>query len=148
MGALSETPSTWLTLLAPPWRSAETLSHPAYKPTKLLTLDFPYEWLGLAHDSQLPKASQTISRTSVRPQPPYLLLRGHQPTASLVSKFGFAWESPRPAQVAAISYCFIAQAGWLWAEHRRELTSACTTWETQGDSYRPCWNTITLPLHS
>ena len=29
-GAISETPSTWLTLFALPWRSPEALSHPNY----------------------------------------------------------------------------------------------------------------------
>ena len=33
--------------------------------------------------------------------------------ASLDSGLGFAWESPSPAQVAAISYFFIAHAGCL-----------------------------------
>ena len=69
------------------------------------------------------------------------------------SQLVLAWESPSPAQVAAISDCFIAQAGWSQAKHRWGLTLACTTQETQGpghlvDSYIPCWSTTTLPLHS
>ena len=52
--------------------------------------------------------------------------------ASLVSQLGFAWESPSPAQVAAISDCFIAQAGQPWAEHRWGMTLACTSRETPG----------------
>ena len=63
--------------------------------------------------------------------------------ASLDSQLGFIWDSPIPAQVAAFSDCFIAQAGWLWAKHRWGVTMACTTQETPGpahpvDSYRPC----------
>ena len=50
--------------------------------------------------------------------------------------------SPNPAQIAAISDCFTAQAEWPWAKHRWELTLAYTSWETLGpahpvDSYRP-----------
>ena len=37
--------------------------------------------------------------------------------SQLNPQLGFGWESPSPAQVAAISDCFIAQAGWLWAKH-------------------------------
>ena len=55
-GAISETPSTWLTLFAPPRRSPETPSHPTYHPTQTA---FPYEWLVLAQASQLPKSYQT-----------------------------------------------------------------------------------------
>ena len=32
--------------------------------------------------------------------------------ASLGSQLGFTWEFPSPAQVAVISDCFIAHAGW------------------------------------
>ena len=35
-GAIFETPSTWLTVFDPPWRSAETLPHPVMGPPKLL----------------------------------------------------------------------------------------------------------------
>ena len=38
--------------------------------------------------------------------------------ASLGSQLGSAWEPPSPAQVAAISDCFIARAGSPPAEHR------------------------------
>ena len=51
---------------------------------------------------------------------------------SLDSQLGYAWESPSPAQVATISDCFIAQAGWPQAKHRLGLNLACTTWETPG----------------
>ena len=57
--------------------------------------------------------------------------------ASLDSQLGFAWESPSPPQVAAISDCFIAQAGWLWAKHKWGLALACTTWETP-DPHTQC----------
>ena len=39
-------------------------------------------------------------------------------SASLDSQFGFAWESPRIAQVADISVCFIGHAGWPRTEHK------------------------------
>ena len=63
--------------------------------------------------------------------------------ASLDSQLGFAWESPSPARVAAISDCFIAQAGQQQAKHRWGPNLACTTRETSEpghpvDSYRPC----------
>ena len=35
-GAISETPSTWLTLFDPPWRSPEIPFHSTYGPLKLL----------------------------------------------------------------------------------------------------------------
>ena len=54
VGAIYETPSTWLTLFAQPRRSPKTLFHPTYGPTKAT---FPYEWLVLAHVSQLPNSS-------------------------------------------------------------------------------------------
>ena len=90
------------------------------------------------------------------PQPPYFLLSGPKPSlavTSLDSQLGFTWESPSPAQVAAISECFIAQAGWPLAKHRSGLILACTTQETPEpahavDSYRPHQSTTTLPLHS
>ena len=73
--------------------------------------------------------------------------------ASLDSQLGFAWKSPSPAQVAAISDGFIAQAGWPWAKHRWGLTLASTTWKTPGpvnpvDSHRSHWSTSTLPLQA
>ena len=143
-GAISETPSTGLTLFATTWGSPETLSHPNYGPTHTA---FPYKWLVLAHASQLPKSHQTSDSW---PQwAPGLALA----EASLDSQLGLTWESPNTEQVAAISDCFIAQAGWPWEKHRWGLTLASTTWETPGpvypvDSYRPHWSTTTLPLHS
>ena len=70
--------------------------------------------------------------------------------ASLDSQLGFIWDSPIPAQVAAFSDCFIAQAGWLWAKHRWGVTMACTTQETPGPAhlvniYRPCGRTYHHP---
>ena len=124
--------------------SPETPSHPTYGPTQDA---FPYERLVLAHTSQLPKCSQTSNSW---PQgAPGLALAA----ASLDSQLGFAWESPGPAQVAAISDCFIAQAGWPQAEHWWGLTLTCTTWETPEaahpvDSYRLHQSTTTLLLHS
>ena len=50
---------------------------------------------------------------------------------SLDSLLGFTWESPRPAQVAAISACFIAQAECSQAKHRWGLTLAGTTQKPQ-----------------
>ena len=58
---------------------------------------------------------------------------------SLDSQLGFTWQSPSPAQVAAISDCFIAQAGWLRTTHRwvgadlvlqppGKPQSVCTQW--------------------
>ena len=41
-GAISETPSTWLTLSDPSWRSPEPLPHPTYGTTQAA---FPYEWM-------------------------------------------------------------------------------------------------------
>ena len=73
--------------------------------------------------------------------------------ASLDSQLGFTWESPSPAQVAAFSDCFIAQAGWPRGKHRWGLASACTTPETPELAYpvdrsRPCQSVATLSLHS
>ena len=56
--AISETPSTWLILFGPPWRSPETLPHPTYRLTQAA---FPYEWLVLAHAAQFPKSSPTAA---------------------------------------------------------------------------------------
>ena len=98
-GVISETPSTWLTLFDLHWRSPETPTHPTYEPTQA---DFLYEWLVLAHASHLPKSSQTSNSW---------LQRGLA-AARLDSQLVFAWESPSSAQVAAISDCFIAHAGW------------------------------------
>ena len=39
VGAITETPSTWLTLFAPPWRSPETPSHPTYGATQTVNHD-------------------------------------------------------------------------------------------------------------
>ena len=71
--------------------------------------------------------------------------------ASFDSQSGFSWEPPRPAQVAAISDCFVAHAGWPQVQHRW----ADLDWHHQGnlrtyvssDSYRH-WSTSTWPLHS
>ena len=66
------------------WRSPEALPHRTYcRPTQAA---FPYEWLVLDHVSQLPKSYQ-ISNS---------WLQG----------------APGPALAAAISACFIAQAGY------------------------------------
>ena len=54
--------------------------------------------------------------------------------AKLESQLVFTWESPSPAQVAAISDCFVGYAGWPLAEHRVGLTLACTTQEIPGQS--------------
>ena len=56
--AISETPSTLLTLFALPWRySCETSSHPTYGPMQAA---FIHEWLaGLGSCLHLPKSSQT-----------------------------------------------------------------------------------------
>ena len=53
VGAISETISTWLTLFAPPWRIPETISHPTYGLTQMVTETFPYKCMILAYDSQL-----------------------------------------------------------------------------------------------
>ena len=58
-GAISETPSTWLTQFDPPWKSPETLPHPT---------SFPYEWLLLAVASQLSKSYQTRNNWPLSPR--------------------------------------------------------------------------------
>ena len=68
-GAISETPSTWLTLFAPSWRSSETLAH------SNLTVTFPYECLVLAHASQLPKSDETITASLIKPPAPIPLAK-------------------------------------------------------------------------
>ena len=143
-GAISETPSTGLTLFALPWRFPETLSHPTYGPTQV---PFPYEWLVWAHASQLSKSYQP-SNSWPQWAPGLALV-----PASLDSQIGFTWESLSPVQVAAISDCFLDQARWPQTEYKWGLTLACTTRETPGpahsvDSYRPCRSTTTLSLHS
>ena len=145
-GAISETPSTWLTLFDPPWRSPETLPHPNYNPTPPAAL--PYEWLVLAHIVQLSKSSQT-SNSWPQGAPGTALLAG-----SLASGLGFTWESLSPAQVAAISDCFIAYRVALGKTeveadlslHHPGNPKAKATHPM--DSYRPCQNTTTPPLHS
>ena len=52
-------------------------------------------------------------------------------TASLDLQLRYAWEPRSPAQIAAISECCIAHAGWPSAEHRWGLKLACTTWKPQ-----------------
>ena len=47
VSTISETPSNWLTLLALPRRSPETLSYPNYKPTQDVNHDFPIWMTGL-----------------------------------------------------------------------------------------------------
>ena len=106
---------------------------------------FPYEWLVLAHASQLPKSSQKSNSWSQwAPGLP-------RAAASLDSQLGSAWETPNPPQVAVISDCFITQAGWHWAGHRWVLTLAWTIFPGPlhpVGSYRPRRSTTTLPLHS
>ena len=76
--------------------------------------------------------------------------------ASLDSQLGFTWKSPSPGQVAAISDCFVVQAGWPQVKHRWGLTLACTTWETPRPAHQwtatdhirappPCPSTADLP---
>ena len=108
-GAISEIPSTWLTLFDPSWRSPEILSYPTYRPTQAA---FPCEWLVLAHVSQLPKSPQIRNSWHQWASGPALA------AASLYSQLSFILESPSPAQVAVFSDCFIAQAGWPLAKER------------------------------
>ena len=90
---------------------------------------------------------------SVSPQSWYLLLSGprHDTSSSQPRlTLGFTWESPSPAQVPAISDCFIAQAEWHWEKYRLGLTLVCTTWESPEpthpvDSYRPHQSTSNHP---
>ena len=69
---------------------------------------FPYEWLVLAGGVQLPKSSQTSDGWSQG------TLGLALAAANLDLQLGFIWESSSTAQLAAISDCFIAQAGWPW----------------------------------
>ena len=101
--------TVWPALVTP-----ETLPHPTYELTQVA---FPYEWWVLAHASQLPQFYQT-SKSCLQWAPGQALAAAH-----LESQIAFARVSPSPAQVAAISDCFIAHAGccgqntggsWLW----------------------------------
>ena len=75
-GDIFETPSTWLTLFAPPWRSPEVQSTQIIGPPKLLTETFPYEWLVLAHASQTPIKQTTAGLSN--PPATILLAKGPQ----------------------------------------------------------------------
>ena len=98
-GAIFETPSIWLTLFDPTWRTLETPPQPNFGSTHAA---FPYEWLVLAHAAQLPESSQTSN--SWLQEAPGLTLAA----ASLDSQLGFTWESLSPAQVVVTSDCLIA----------------------------------------
>ena len=121
-------------------------------PPKLLFHMNSWFWLTL-HNCLNPLKKQQPVSVSPRPYTPCLVALGLAlaPTSRAL-QLGFTWESPSPAQVAAISDCSIAQAGWPWAKHRWRLILACTTQETPEpahpvDSYRPCWCTTILLLH-
>ena len=84
---------------------------------------------------------------------PYMVPGTSLAAASLDSQLGFVWESSISAQVAAISDCVIAQAGWPRAKHRWGQPRTCTTQEIPGNaypvnSYRPHQSTTTLSLNS
>ena len=76
------------------------------------------------------------------PQPPYLLLNGPRfgtNSTSLDSQFGFAWESPNPAQIADFSDCFSSyrmapgraqMVGDLSLHHLGNLRALHTQWTT------------------
>ena len=100
-GALSETPSTWLTLFDPPWISPGIPFHPTQlsSPLKLLFHRNGWSWLILYNfPNPLKQATAGLS------EPRYMSLAAASPDSQL----GFTWKSPSPAQVAAISYCFIS----------------------------------------
>ena len=142
-GAVSDTPSTWLTLCDPPRRPQETLLHPTYRTIQAV---FPYEQLML-HNFLNP-INQKLASVSLRPS-----TSSSHPRFTAWMLLVLGWESPSPAQVTAIPDCFIAHAEWPQAEHRRGLTLACTSRETPGpthtmDRYRPCCSTTTPPPYS
>ncbi|KAF6130891.1 hypothetical protein HJG60_007848 [Phyllostomus discolor] len=99
-------------------------------PPRLFPLSFLYHWPALAHASDFPKISQT---SSIWPQPAlYFLLSGLMPALAASgcgSQLGFFWAPPRPAQVAAICRLFCSSSWLVQAEHRWQLTLACTSWE-------------------
>ena len=113
VGAISETPPTWLTPFAMPWRSPETPSHSTYGPTDTIHTLFlmnGWSWI-MIHNfpNSLKQATADLSE-------PFLLSGPRHDNNSSQPRwtFGFTWKSPSPAQVAPISDCFIAQAGRGW----------------------------------
>ena len=68
VGAISETPSTWLTLFALLRISPETCPTQFTGAPKLLIVTFLYEWLVLARVSQLPKSHQTSNSCFTLPK--------------------------------------------------------------------------------
>ena len=112
-------------LFALPWRFLETPTHPTFRSTQAA---FLYEWLVLAQTSQHPKSHQKATASLSEPPAKVPLAKGPRTsTSSSQPRFtaSFIWESPSPAQVAAISDCFIVQAGWPQAKHSSGLTLAC-----------------------
>ena len=147
-GDIAETPSTWLRLFGLPWRSPETPSHPTYRLTQAVNRDFSIQMAGpgscFITSSVLSNKQQQLASVSPRPC---------TSSGQLDSQLGFNWKSPSPAQVATISDCFIAHAGWPQAKHGWWLTLASTTRVIPEpahpvDNYGPCQSTTTLPLHS
>ena len=90
---ISEIPSTSLPLFVSPWGSLETLLSTQFMgPPKLLTVIFPYEWLVLAHASQLPKSYQIGNKpASKSPQAAYLLVNDPRPSTSSSQPRFTAW---------------------------------------------------------
>ena len=126
---VSETPSAWLTLFDLPWRLH--LTQLIGSPKLLFHLN-GCSWLMLHNFLNSIKQStaglsKLLALISLLSDPDPALA-----AVSLDSHLSFAWESPSQAQVAAISDCFIAQAGWPQAKHRWGLTLTCTTQENPG----------------
>ena len=147
--AISETPSSRLTLLALPWRSPETLPHPTYRPTQAA---FPYEWLVFTHASQLPKSSKEATANLTEPPAPIFLAMWPQRGSSSSQRRFSVWVYLGISKPSTSSNYLRL----LYSTGRGKqvgLTLACTTWDILDpahpvDSYRPCWSTTTLPLHS
>ena len=123
---ISEIPSTSLTLFVSPWGSLKTLLSTQFMgPPKLLTVIFPYEWLVLAHASQLPKSYQIRNKpASISPQAVYLLVNDPRPSTSSSQPWFTAWNhlgTSKPStssshlQIALkLVLCAPGQNGWSW----------------------------------
>ena len=102
-GAISETPSAWLTLFSPPWWFSEVLPHPNFGPTQAVSSGFSRWMVCLGPCFKLSKFSQT---SSIWLQwAPYHLLSCPRTGISSSWPWFTTWPQkapPSPAQVAPI----------------------------------------------
>ena len=142
--AISETISICLRLLNPLWRSLDTLPNPIYGPTHAA---FPYEWLVLAHASQLLNPilyKQQLISVSSR-----LSTSDNQPRWPI----GLHLRISKPSKSSSCLRFLYSLGRVALGKTQEGFHLGCTTQETPEpmhpvNSYRLCLSTTTLPLHT